>query len=114
MPHRSPLRAGCLVLVLVALTGCRSYRPATLSSVELGDDVRIQTIDGRAVEFEVGFLDRDAIGGTGVHVPVERIESVAVYQRTTAGTVLNVMSHAKEIVFFTAVGVTAIVVVLAL
>lgn len=114
MNARRTSRLAAIAAALALLPACVGYQAATVQQVGLGDDVRVHTVDGRDLEFEVDLLERDALGGEGYRVPLERIEALEVRRLTATGDVFVGLTRIKQYVLPTALGVAVVVVLIGL
>jgi len=79
-------RLSLFATVLVALvSGCAGFETITSQTPEqvvyqlsVGDDVRIVTRDGRETRFTIRSIEKDAVVGDNVRIPVADIASVSV------------------------------------
>ena len=88
------LRRGVALLVLFAMVvGCSSTRmvdlaasPSLAAQVQVGDHVRIVTVDGRILEFEVERVDPEAIEGRELRVQRDEIAELEITRFSAART----------------------------
>jgi len=102
-----------LLCLLASLVACSSAQHADTSldelhhsiragtAIEVGEEVRITTVDGSQLQFIVVELPPDAIVGKDVSLPVDEVASLVTLSSTTERTVAaSVISTATAWVLF--------------
>ena len=92
--------------------GCATYTQISLDQVDLGDEVRVSTVDGEEHEFEVTFVGDKAIGGGGVSVSVDEIHTVERHHDSLGWTIVAGLFSIKETRFYILCGLIFVILVL--
>lgn len=112
MADRRPPVFLLVLASLLLLAACSTYTKIPLDQVNLGQEVRVQTADGQQHQFEVTFVGDKAIGGGGVKVPVEQIDTIELHHDSVGWTIFAGLFSVKQTRFFLVCGLIFVILVL--
>ena len=112
MAVRLPRAFLLLLASVLLLAGCATYTQVSLDQVDLGDEVRVSTVDGAQHEFEVTFVGDKVLGGGGVTVSVDQIDTVEHHHDSVGWTIFAGLFSIKETRFYLVCGLIFVILVL--